>query len=92
MTQSGVEEGLRTDHIRDDEILWSADRAVDVRLSGEVHDYIVPRQGGIECHAVADVPLDECVAWIRCDRCEIGEIARVGELVEHGHAGDIADC
>ena len=72
------------DHIGLDEGRRAVDRAVDVRLCGEVHDRIgaeraeEPFQRG----AVADVGLREAVAHMRVNVTQRGEVTRVGERIQ----------
>jgi hypothetical protein len=61
------------------------DRAVDVRLGGEVDDGVDCREELVEQASVADVALDEGVARRVGDRREVGEVAGVCQRVEHDH-------
>ena len=73
-----LEQDVRAEHVRANERRALEDRAVDVRLGGEVHDRLgaLPRRGdGV---GIRDVPLDELVL----DALEVGRVPGVGELVE----------
>lgn len=67
------------------ERLGVRDGVVVVALRRVVHDGVVPGNDAVEKLAVADVPhheLDTVVGQAR----DVLRVARVGELVEHGHA------
>ena len=63
------------------------DRAVDVRLGGEVHHRARTVRGEEPVHErrVADVAAHEAVARVAAHRLEVAEVAGVGELVEVHH-------
>ena len=68
-------------HVRDDERLRAADRAIDVRLGGEVDDRLDARDRvrdrvGVLDRAVHEADLPRHVLQVLAP-------ARVGELVEH---------
>ncbi len=83
--QAGVEQRLRTEHVGDDELRCTDDRAVDMCLGSEVDDDVVAGQHVEQQLLVDDVTVDEPIVRIAADRCEIVEIAGVRELVEHRH-------
>ncbi len=67
------------------ERLGLGDRAVDVRLGGEVHDRVDAAgrvDGGVHGLAIADVAAHERVARVILDGLQVVGIARVRELVE----------
>ena len=87
MTQARIEQSLRADHVGDNEVLRSVDGPVDMGLSGEVDDHVVPGEHLVEQVPVADISMDEGVARVVGDGGEVRLVAGVGELVEHRHAG-----
>ena len=77
----GVEQHARADHVRAGEGVLVGDRAVDVRLGGEVDDRVA-------CPRPARRPGRGPRSRRRPARPPSGQVlapARVGELVEHGH-------
>jgi len=56
-----------------------------VRFGGEVHHRVGAKQRRLDSVAVGDVALDETETCEPIDVLEIGEVARVRELVEHRH-------
>ena len=60
------------------------DAAVDMRFGGEMHDRVGLFVGeqGIDQRRVADIAVHEPVARIRGDGREVGQIARVGQLIQ----------
>src|SRR5581483_9244474 len=75
---SEAEQLVRADDVGLDELGRAQDRAVDVRLRGEVDDGAGPGRGGSDGSEVADVALDElAVATV-----EVRPVARVRQLVE----------
>nr|BFF13325.1 hypothetical protein GCM10025699_46280 [Microbacterium flavescens] len=85
--ERGVEQLLRAEHVGLDEDRGVPDRAVDVRLGGEVDDGVDLGEEPVEQGAVADVALDEGVARGVGDGGEVRLVARVGQGVEHDHLG-----
>ncbi len=56
-------------------------------LCGEVdHDVVVPRRRPDQ-RGVAYVSADEREPRVARDRVQVGQVAGIGELVEHGHPG-----
>ena len=76
-----VEQHLRPEDVRDDELRRADDRAVDVRLGGEVDDRLAALRSLRHGLRVGDVALVELVL----DAVEVGAVAGVGELVEDDH-------
>ena len=89
MPPAGVQQCLRPDDIRQDEVLGSCNRPVHVRLGREVDHHVMAGHHLIQDRTVADVPLDERVAGVLRDSSKIRQVAGVGELVEHPHALDL---
>ena len=58
--------------------------AVDVGLGGEVHHGVglLGLEELVDASVVADVGLDKLIAGMICDRLQIFQIARIGQLVE----------
>ena len=56
-----------------------------MRLGGEVDDGVMAGQDVQQQLLVDDVPVDEAVARIGCDRRKVVEVARVRQLVVDGH-------
>ena len=73
------EQGLRAENVGVDEVLRRLDRAVDVRLGGEVDHGLAAFAGTGDGFRIGDVADDELGA----DALEIGRIPGIGELVEH---------
>ena len=86
---AGIQQRLRADDIGDHEVLRARDRAVHVGLRREVDHDVVAGDHSVEDRPVADVALDEGIAGILRNGREIRRVAGVGELVEHGHAGNL---
>jgi len=76
-----VEKRLGAADVGVDERRGGVHRSVDVRFRGEVNDCVDALESGVELVAVADVGVDESVLPGLGDRCEVGEIAGVGERV-----------
>ena len=74
-----VEQHLRAEHVGEDELGRAEDRAVDVRLGGEVDDRVAAGGRARDGLRVGDVALVELVL----DALEVRPVAGVGELVEH---------
>jgi hypothetical protein len=74
----------RANQVGRDEIGWSVDRAIDMRLGGEVHHgaRLVPRENVAQRGAVADIDVLEAIARIPGHRLEGLEIAGIRELVD----------
>src|SRR6185503_1319257 len=75
---SPLEQRHRAEHVRVDELLRPEDRAVDVRLRGEIDDGLAGLPGALDGLRVGDVADDE----IDPGPLQIGGIAGVRELVE----------
>ncbi len=76
-----LEQDVRPEHVGLDEVGRAEDRAVDVRLGGEVDDGVAALAGLRDDVGVADVALDESdVAAV-----EVRRVAGVRELVQHDH-------
>ena len=73
-----VEQHLRAEHVGEDELGRAEDRAVDVRLGGEVDDRLAALRRARDRVRVGDVALVELVL----DAFEVRAVARVGQLVE----------
>src|SRR5205823_3576026 len=73
-----VEQHLRPEHVGGDELGGTEDRAVDVRLGGEVDDRLAAGGGVGDRLRVGDVSLPELVL----DALEVGPVPGVGQLVE----------
>jgi hypothetical protein len=70
-----------------DEGAGPVDGAVHVALGGQMHDHVGPEALEDLAHAgcISDVGLLEGVAGSFRDGGERGEVARIGELVDHQH-------
>ena len=62
------------------------DRPAHMRFSGEVDHGVVARKDRPEQGGIADIALHEPESRAVADWREIGQ-ARIGQLVQHGHAG-----
>src|SRR5690606_21948629 len=62
--QGGVQQDLGADHIGEDEVGGGEDRAVDVRLGGEVHHLVRLAHELVDQLGVTDVALDELQARV----------------------------
>ena len=89
MPQAGVEDGLRADDVRDDEVLRTVNGTVDVGLCREVDDDVVAGEDVVKEVAVADVTANEGESRIALHRSEVVEVARIRELVVDRHPGDV---
>ena len=78
----GVEQHEGAEDVGGDELARGLDRAVDVRLGGEVDDGVAALDRAPDGVAVGDVALDQLEAIGR-QALEVLAPARVGELVEH---------
>ena len=58
-------------------------------LRSEVDDDVVPGDHLIQQFTIADITVGEGVAGVLGDRCEIRQVASVGQFVEHMHAIDV---
>ena len=74
-----VEQHVGAEHIRLDELRGAEDRAVYVRLGGEVEDRVGAARGSRDRLGVADVALDQ----LDVGAVEVRRIAGIGQLVEH---------
>ena len=85
----GLEEDVRARHVRVDERAGAVDRAVDVRLGGEVQDGARPVRLEDRPHRgrVGDVGLDEDEAGVALAFGKAGAVAGVGQLVHDDDAG-----
>jgi len=94
-----IEQCVGTEHIRAHKGFGAKDRTVHMALGGEVHDRVdaVLRKKPLDKGAVADVALDEDVAWHRAqtpgalsiprlDVRKILQIPRIRERIEIDHA------
>jgi hypothetical protein len=78
------EQAEGADDVGLDEVFRAMDAAVDVRFGGEINDgarLVLGEQPGDKIE-IADVALDEEVARVAAQGCEVLEIAGVGEHVE----------
>ena len=73
-----------TAHVGFDEGERVHERAVDVRLGGEVDYRVSLGRERVDELRVADVALHEPIAGLAFELDEVGQIARVGQLVQHG--------
>ena len=89
MPATGIQQCLSADDIGDHEVLRPRDRAIHVSLRREIDHDIVAGHDLVQDRAVADVALDEGIARILRDGGQVRQVAGVGELVEHGHAGNL---
>ena len=71
-------------HVCLDEYKGVEQGAVDMRLGCEVDDRVDAACQLVDEAGVTDVALDEAVAWLSVEFGEVGGVARVRELVEHG--------
>src|ERR1019366_2173160 len=65
----------------------AGDRPVHVRLGSEVDHQLMAGDDGLQQRRVADVTADEVQPGTARDGFEVRHGARVGELVQDGHAG-----
>ncbi len=84
-----LEEDERADDIGLQEGPRFGDAAVDVRFRREVDDRVGAGGEVVDDDRVGDVAAHERVARVRRHLSQVGEVARVGELVEHDHLGRI---
>ena len=80
----GFEQAEGADDVGLDEIFRAVDAAVNVRLGRKIDDgagLVLGEQPGDELE-IADVALDEVVARVAAQGCEVFEVAGVGERVE----------
>ena len=89
MAQTRIQKRLRSDHIRNNEVLRAMDRSVHVRLRREVNHHVVTGQHLIEQIAVADIALHEGVTRVGGHRRQVLQVSGVGEFVVDGHAGAV---
>ena len=84
----GLEQREGAHHVGVYEGSGAVDRAVDVRLGGEVHHGAGPVLAEDLLHGgrVGDVAAHEVEAGVAGDVCEALEVPRVGQLVEHDDA------
>ena len=85
--QRRLEHLLGAQHVGLDEVGGADDRPVDVRLGGEVDQDVVAGQRGVEVGRRADVAAHEAVPGAVGDRRQVGQVAGVGQLVEHRDLG-----
>ena len=87
MLARGLEQHVGAERVRGDERVGLGDRAVDVRLGGEVDDRVwsgrVDRGG--DRRRVLDGAAQEAEGGLVDEIVEVLLAAGVGELVEHGH-------
>jgi hypothetical protein len=83
--QCGVEQCLRAEHVRGDERGDAGDRAIDVRLGGEVHDEVMAGDDLIDDKCIADVAVDKPQAWVVAHRCEVVHVSRIRQVVQYRH-------
>ena len=74
-----VEQNLGAEDVGEDELGRAHDRAVDVRLGGEIDDRVGAVGRARDSVGVGDVALEEVVF----DALEVGAIAGIRQLVEH---------
>lgn len=79
-----LEQAERALHVRPQERLWIRDRIVVVGLGRVMHDRVMPRRDFVEQVSVADVAHDQLHTILGQAR-DVLRIARIGELVQHGH-------
>jgi hypothetical protein len=89
-----LQQDVDAHHVRPQEVDRLQDRAVDVRLGGEVDDGVhIGHQRGHDLR-VRDVAHDEPqpggLLRVRFDRREVGPVACVGQLVEDDDLGAVA--
>ena len=80
----GFEQAEGADDVGLDEVFRAVDAAVNVRFGGKIDDgagLMLGKQLGDKVE-VADVALDEEVARVAAQRCEVLEVAGVGQRVE----------
>ena len=80
-----LEHAQRARDVGFDERFGAADRAIDVALGGKVRDHVdgFGRQQFLDQRAIEDRALDEAEARVAMRRREVGEIAGIGQRVEH---------
>src|SRR5205807_4688732 len=81
----GFEQRMRAGDIRLEKCIRSEDRSVDVRLGGEVHDGVeaLIAQQGFDELRIANVAVDETQIGVILHGIQIGEVAGIGERIEH---------
>ena len=89
VAQGGVEHVKRAQHVGHHELRRIVDRAIDVRLGGEMYDRRGPMlgKGLIDGGPVGDVGLDEGVGIALDHRLQRIEVAGIGQGVEIGDPG-----
>ena len=83
MFARGLQQDVRALHVGHDERLGAADRPVDMRLGGEVHDRVAAADGARDGRRVLDRAVHE--ADVVDHVVEVLAPAGIGQLVEHGH-------
>ena len=85
---AGIHEHLRAEDVRLQEDLRRLDAAVDVALSGKVHDDfgLLRLEDLIDPIAVADVGFEELEVRLLERLLERGEVARISQAVHAEHA------
>ncbi len=81
----GLQERVGAGHVGGEESSGVQERAVDVRLGREVDHGVVPGDESAGQVGVEDVAVHELAAARADGEFQVGEVARVGEGVEHGH-------
>lgn len=79
-----LEQAERALHVRPQERLWIRDGIVVMGLGRVMHDRVMPRRDFVEQVSVADVAHDQLHTILGQAR-DVLRIARIGELVQHGH-------
>ena len=80
----GLEQAERAFHVRPQERFRVRDRIVVMGLGRVMHDRVMPRRDFVEQVSVADVAHDQLHTILGQAR-DVLRIARIGELVQHGH-------
>ena len=78
----GFEEDERPENVGQDELARVDDRAVDVRLGGEMEDALDAAENAADELLAADIPVDEFMARVAGDVGQVVEIAGLGQRVE----------
>ncbi len=82
--QAGLQQHLHAGHVGGDEIRGARDGPVHMGLGGEVEHRVMAGHDRAEQRLVADVTVHEAQPRMLRDRVQVGQVARVGQLVQDG--------
>ena len=87
MAERFLQQHEGADDIGLQKLAGTVDRAIDMAFGREMHDHVglEPLEGILHGRGIGDIGADELVARIVLDRRERGEIAGIGQFVDHQH-------